>query len=98
MALMCQGVVLQLRNHLRNGAMAAKLGFLKLWGFRRAFHSCEMRLEATKWHSCVNGMFRSCENFRRGGHKAAKSFCSQEAFSQPSLDFAAKGHFRRGLF
>ena len=96
-------------RRLRNGAMATKLGFLKLWGFRRAFCNCEMRLEAAKWHLCAMGVFRSCKNFRRGGHGAGKSFCSQGAFSQPNPDFAAgflglqnyfatKGHFRRGPF
>ena len=84
MALVCQGVVSQLRN----GAMAAKLGFLKLWGFRRAFRSYEMRLEAAKWRSCAKGVFCSCENFHRRGHGATKSFRSQGAFLQPSPDFA----------
>ena len=102
MTLVCQGVVSQLQNQLQNGVMAATLGFWKLWGFRKAFGNCEMRLEAAKWHSCGNGVFH------RGGHGAAKSFRSQWAFSQPSLDFAvgflglrkyfvAKGHFRKGL-
>ena len=39
MALVCQGVVSQLQN----GAMAVKMGFSRLWGFRRAFRNCEMR-------------------------------------------------------
>ena len=80
MALMCQGVVSQLRN----GAMAAKLGFLKLWGFRRAFHNCKMRLGAAKWHSCAKGWFRSCENFHRGGAWGCK------IISQPRAFLAAK--------
>ena len=42
-ALVCQGLVSQLRNPLRNGAMAVKMGFSRLWGFRRAFRSYEMR-------------------------------------------------------
>ena len=66
MALVCQGVVLQLRNQLRNGALVAKMGFLRLWGFRRALCSCEIRVWDVKWHSCAKGVFRSCENFRRG--------------------------------
>ena len=51
----------------------------------------------------------STKIFAEKGHGAAKSFRSQGAFSQPSPDFAAsflglqnyfaaKGHFRRGLF
>ena len=36
----------QLRNEgrrLQNGSLAAKIGVLKLWGFRSPFRSCEMR-------------------------------------------------------
>ena len=41
MALVCQRVVSQLWNTLWNGALAAKIGVLKLWGFRNPFRSCE---------------------------------------------------------
>ena len=83
MALMCQRVVTQLRNPLRNGFLAAKIGVLKLWGFRSPFRI----IKGAKWHSCAKGWFRSYENFRRL-HGAAKSFRSQGAFSQPRPDFA----------
>ena len=88
MALVCQRVVSQLRNPLWNGALATKIGILKLWGFRRAFRSCEMRLGAAKWHLCAKGVFRSCEkfrsceNFRRGGAWGC------EIILQPRGDFA----------
>ena len=87
MALVCQGAISQLRS----GAMAAKLGFLKLWGFRRAFRSYEMRLEAAKWHSCAKGVFCSCENFRRG-----RGVWGCEIISQRMVVFATKAQFRRG--
>ena len=35
-----------------------------------------------KWHSCAKGVFRSCENFRRGEYE----------------DFAANGRFRSKYF
>ena len=71
-ALMCQRVVSQLRN----GALATKIRVLKLWGFRRAVRSCEMRLKAAKWHSCAKGVFH------KEGHGAAKSFRNQGSFLQ----------------
>ena len=43
MALVCQGVVSQLRNHLRNGGVAVKMGVFRCGGFCRAFRSCEMK-------------------------------------------------------
>ena len=42
MALVCQGVVSQLRNHLQNGGAAMKIGVFRRRGFRRAFRSCEI--------------------------------------------------------
>ena len=54
---------------------------------------------SAKWHSYAKGVFRSYENFRRGGYEAAKSFRSRRAFLQRGLgDFVAKGYFRRGPF
>ena len=53
MALVCQGVVSQLRNHLRNGVMAAKIGVLKLCGFRRAFRSQGLISQRASW-GCKN--------------------------------------------
>nr|CAN74812.1 hypothetical protein VITISV_015189 [Vitis vinifera] len=40
---------------------------------------------AAKWHSCAKRWFRNCENFRRGGHGAAKSFRSEVAISQGAI-------------
>ena len=45
MALVCQGVASQLRNHLRNGGAAAKIGVFRCREFRRAFCNYEMRVE-----------------------------------------------------
>ena len=90
MALVCQGVVSQLQNQLRNGAMDGKLEFLRLWGFRRAFRSCEMK-GAVKWHSCAKGVFRSCEIFHRGWLWGCKMISQWRAL------FATKPWFRSGL-
>ena len=84
MALMCQRVVSQLRNPLRNGSLAVKIGVLKLWGFRSPFRSYEMRGGAAKWHSCAKGWFCNYENFRREGAWGC------EIISQPRGVFAAK--------
>ena len=67
MVLVCQRSVSQLRNTLRNGALAAKIGDFTLWGFRNHFAAAKWGYCAAKWHSCAKGVFRSCENFRRGG-------------------------------
>ena len=99
MALVCQGVVLQLRNHLRNGGAAAKIGVFRCGGFRKAFGNCEMRLEATKWHSCVKGVFCNYENFRKGGawgYERRPDFATATWWLQNY--FAAKERFRRGPF
>ena len=88
----------QLRNEgigLRNGThvprsgfaaakLAAKLEFLRLWRFRKAFRSCEMGIGAAKWHSCAKGVIRICENFRRGW------LWGCEMISQRRALFAAK--------
>ena len=53
MALMCQKVVLQLRNTLQNGALIAKLRFFTFWDFAVI---SQLRNEvhcAAKWHSCA---------------------------------------------
>ena len=79
-------------NQLRNGAWAAKMGFLRLWGFHKAFRNCEMGVWVADWHSCAKGVFRSCENFRRGwlwGYKI---------ISQWRAIFAAIPWFRSGHF
>ena len=81
MALMCQGAISQLRS----GAMAAKLGFLKFWGFRRAFRNYEMRLRATNGTRVPRGGFTAAKIFTEGVHGVAKSFRSQGPFSQGPL-------------
>ena len=61
MALVCQKVVSQLQNTLRNGALAAKLGVFSLWDFAVV---SQLRNEghcAAKWHSCAKKWFRSYE-------------------------------------
>ena len=109
MALVCQRGVSQLRNTLRNGAMAAKIGDFMLWRFRSHFAAAKWSYCAAKWHSCAKRGFRSCENFRRGVCWAAKLFRNGGLFSQPTLDFTAgtlglrnhfvaDGHFHKGLF
>ena len=81
MALVCQGVVLQLRNPLRNGAMAVKMGFSRLWGFRRAFRSYEMR--------------RGCEMALvcQGVVSQLRKFSQRESMGLRN-HFAANGRFR----
>ena len=61
MALVCQKKVSQLRNTLRNGALAAKLEVFTLWDFAAV---SQLRNEShcvAKWHSCAKKWFRSCE-------------------------------------
>ena len=61
MALLCQKVVLQLRNTLQNGALAAKLGFFTFWDFAPV---SQMRNEvhcAAKWHSCAKMCFAAAK-------------------------------------
>ena len=98
MALVCQRVHSQLRNTLRNRALAAKIGDFTLWGFRSHFAAAKWSYCAAKWHTSAKRWFRSCENFRRGGVGLRNLFRSGGPISQPNLDFAADGHFRRGLF
>ena len=62
MALVCQKVVSQLRNTLRNGALAAKLGFFTFWDF-----ACVSQLRnevhcAAKWHSCAKVGFAAAKS------------------------------------
>ena len=109
MALMCQGVVSQLWNHLRNGGAAAKIGVFRRGGFRRAFRSCEMKGRLRNGTRVPKGCLSTAKNFVEEVHGAAKSFRNQGAISQRRPDFAAatwglqnyfaaKGHFRRGPF
>ena len=63
MALVCQGVVSQLQNHLRNEGVAAKMGVFRHEGFRRAFYSCE-----------IEGGLRNGTRVPRGCFTAAKIF------------------------
>ena len=64
----------QLRNQLRNGAMATKLEFLRLWGFRRAFPSWEMRGGGVLRNSTrvPRGCFAVAKIFTEGGYGGAK--------------------------
>ena len=83
MAHECQRGVSQLRNTLRNEAIAAKIENLTLWGFRSHFAAAKWSYCAAKWHTSAK------RGFRRGGCWAAKSFRSGGPFSQPTLNFAA---------
>ena len=89
MAHECQRGVSQLRNTLRNEAIAAKIENLTLWGFRSHFAAAKWSYCAAKWHTSAKRWFRSCENFRRGGCWAAKFISQRRAI------FAAKPRFRR---
>ena len=80
MALVCQGVVLQLRNHLRNGGAAAKIGVFRCGGFRRAFRSCEMKGRLRNGTRVPKGCFTTAKIFAEGVQGAVKSFRSQKAF------------------
>ncbi|WJZ82905.1 hypothetical protein VitviT2T_002628 [Vitis vinifera] len=83
MALVCQEVVSQLRNHLRKWGYGCENGILKALGISQ--NISQLRNEggggggAAKWHSCAKGVFR------RGGHGVAKSFRSQGGFSSQGL-------------
>ncbi|RVW62975.1 hypothetical protein CK203_062387 [Vitis vinifera] len=81
-ALVCQRVVSQLRNTLRNGASAAKRWISKCGKNRSHFAAAKRWYLAVKWHSCAKEPLRSYENFRRGRKAAAKWFCSGDWFSQ----------------
>ena len=61
--LRCRGfaAISQLRNTLRNGALAAKLGVFTFWHFTTV---SQLRNEghcAAKWHSCAKKWLCSCE-------------------------------------
>ena len=67
MALVCQKVVSQLRNTLRNGALAAKLEVFTLWDFGVV---SQLRNEvhcAAKWHSCAKRGFAAAKIFVERG-------------------------------
>ena len=83
MALVCQGVVLQLRNHLRNGGSTAKCGVFRRGGFLKHF-------AATKWG-------RGGGRGLRNGTRVPKGPFAEEGMRLRN-HFATVGRFRnRGL-
>ena len=68
---------------LRNGALAAKLGFFTLWSFAAVSQLRNGGSCAAKWHSCA-----------KSGFAAAKIFV--ERGLRLRTGFAAKCRFRRG--
>ena len=67
-ALVCQRVVSQLRNTLRNGGAVATFSLMvctlkdfKVWRFRSHFAAVKWVYGASKWYSCAKKWFRSCE-------------------------------------
>ena len=81
MALVCQRVVSQLRNTMRNGALAAKLGVFTLWDFAAIL---QLRNEVT--------VLRSGTRVPRASFAAVKIFA--EKGMRLRNDFAAKWRFR----
>ena len=87
MALLCQRVVSQLRNSLRNGALAAKIVSFYTLAFRSRF-------AAAKWGSLCCVMALVCQE----GASQLRKFSQRgawgcEMISQQSSDFATKWRF-----
>ena len=61
MALVCQKVVSQSQNTLRNGALAVKLGVFMLRDFAAVSQLRNESHCAAKWHSCAKKWLHSCE-------------------------------------
>ena len=100
-----QGVVSQLRNHLRNGSVATKMGVFRRGGFRKAFRSCEMRGGLRNGTRVPKGCFAAAKIFAEvggGGMGMRNHFAAKARFRSGALGlrnyFATKGHFRRGPF
>ena len=89
-ALMCQRVVSQLRNTLRNGASATKRWISRRGKNHSHFAAAKRWYLAAKWHSCAKEPLRSCENFRRGRKAAVKWFRSGDWFSQRGEGFSQR--------
>ena len=83
MALVCQGVVSQLRNHLRNGGSAGKMGIFRHGGFRKHF-------AVAKWEG--EGGLRNGTHVPKGCFAATKIFA--EGGRRLRNHFAADGRFR----
>ena len=62
MALVCQKVILQLRNTLQNGALVAKLGFFTFWDFAAISQLQNEGHCAAKWHSCAKNGFAAAKH------------------------------------
>ena len=77
-------LVSQLRNTLRNGALAAKLGIFMLWSFVVVSQLRNGGSYAAKWHSCA-----------KLGFTAAKIFAEESI--ELRNDFAKDDRFRRGV-
>ena len=101
MTLVCQGVVFQLRNPLRNKGVAAKMGTFR----RGGFHSCEMRGEGEVYEIalvCQEGVSQLRKFSQKEGMGLQNYFSAMGRFRSSFLRLrnylATKGHFRRGPF
>ena len=54
---LCFAAISQLQNTLRNGALAAKLGFFTFWSFAAVSQLRNGGSCAAKWHSCAKSGF-----------------------------------------
>ena len=102
MALVCQRVVSQLRNSLRNGALAAKSGSFYALDFAAI---SQLRNGVTVLRNGIRvprGGFAAMKIFAEGGMGLRNHFAAQWSFRSDFLglrnNFAAKWRFRRGLF
>ena len=76
-------MVSQLRNTLRNGALAAKLGVFTLWDFAAV---SQLRNEghcAGEWHSCAKSAFATAKS------SAEWDFCCESSLFLFAMRFAA---------
>ena len=85
MALVCQKVVSQPQNTLRNGALAAKLGVFTLYDFAAI---SQLRNEghcAAKWHSCAKLGFAAAKIFTEESIKLQNDFTKDSRFHRDTL-------------
>ena len=98
MALVCQKVVSQLRNTLRDGALAAKLGIFTLCSFAAVSQLRNGGSCAAKWHSCaklgfaeesieLRNDFAKDDHFRKDTLIPQRLLLGCETISQRSANF-----------
>ena len=85
MALVCQKLVSQLQNTLRNGALTAKMGIFTLCSFAansqlRNGGSC-----SAKWHSCAKLGFAAAKIFAEESNELRNDFAKDSRFRRDTL-------------